>query len=111
MLRVLCRTSNYCVMISREVGLNSAFQDHTCAVTSKRSLLCFGKNEYGQVVFLDALQFCSKFPSFAFTYCRLQIGDGSKTNRATPRAVVGLSSGVVSVAAGRVRYFEVEVDV
>jgi hypothetical protein len=41
------------------------------------------------------------------TLCLLcvQVGDGSTTNRYTPVAVVGLSSGVAMVAVGGVRLF------
>ncbi len=46
---------------------------------------------------------------FALNDGSLQLGDGSYNNRVTPFPVVGLSSGVVSVAAGRVRCFEVAV--
>ena len=35
----------------------------------------------------------------------MQVGDGSTTNRYTPVAVVGLSSGVAMVALGTVRLF------
>ncbi len=35
----------------------------------------------------------------------MQVGDGSETNRYTPVAVVGLSSGVAMVALGYVRLF------
>ena len=35
----------------------------------------------------------------------MQVGDGSTTNRYTPVAVVGLSSGVAMVAFGGVRFF------
>ena len=35
----------------------------------------------------------------------VQVGDGSTTNRYTPVAVVGLSSGVAMVALGGVRLF------
>ena len=34
----------------------------------------------------------------------LQVGDGSGSNKRTPVGVVGLSSGVISVSSGGVRY-------
>ena len=43
---------------------------------------------------------------FVLTRCFVQVGDGtSGTNRLTPVAVVGLGSGVASVALGIVRIF------
>ena len=42
---------------------------------------------------------------FVLTSYFVQVGDGTQTNRLTPVAVVGLGSGVASVAAGKVRLF------
>lgn len=49
---------------------------HTCAVTTTGAVRCWGNNSAGE------------------------IGDGTKTNRNTPTAVVGLDSGVIAVTAG-----------
>ena len=49
---------------------------HSCAILSDKTLRCWGSNSAGQ------------------------LGDGTTDNRATPTPVVGLTSGVVSVATG-----------
>jgi alpha-tubulin suppressor-like RCC1 family protein len=63
------------------VGLTNAVSiatgaNHTCAVTSNGVAKCWGYNAYGQV------------------------GDGATTSRYLPVDVVGLSSGVASIATG-----------
>jgi len=50
---------------------------YSCAVTTGEAAACWGYNVYGQ------------------------LGDGTMTNRLTPTAVSGLSSGVSSIAAGQ----------
>ena len=58
------------------VAAVAAGENHSCAVTQSGGATCWGDNSVGQ------------------------LGDGTITRRATPAAVMGLTSGVAGIATG-----------
>jgi alpha-tubulin suppressor-like RCC1 family protein len=62
--------------LSAGVRTIAADWTHTCALTTEGGVLCWGQNGEGQ------------------------LGDGTTTNRSTPVAVSGLTSGATAIAAG-----------
>jgi alpha-tubulin suppressor-like RCC1 family protein len=64
------------VGLPSNIKIIAAGSMHTCALTTAGAVVCWGWNEFGQV------------------------GDGTEIDRHTPVPVVGLSSGVIAIAAG-----------
>jgi alpha-tubulin suppressor-like RCC1 family protein len=100
---------------------------HTCAVTEDRALKCWGRNYHGQLgdgttedrwTPVDVIGLSSDISGIALGNqhsCAVivgggakcwgsnvygQLGDGTRIDRTTPVDVLGLSSGVASIAAG-----------
>jgi len=103
-----------CVMMREWAGdLMRAMQSHSCAVTSGGGLKCWGFNNNGQVMvhvvlftsldLIICLFLSNSLLSLTALRFSLQLGDGTTTDRNTPVSVVGLSSGVTSIAVGYVR--------
>ena len=72
---------------------------------------CWGRNNYGQVMLFVFEGGCcvmregrDVFVADEVFCCRVQLGDGSTTNRNTPVSVSGLGSGVAMIALGGVRF-------
>jgi hypothetical protein len=90
-------------------GVDSRFamQSRTCAVLVGGAVRCWGYNYNGQVmlcVFVFDSRMRFENAQLDLTPCDLsQLGDGSNSDRYTPVGVVGLSSGVSSIALGGVR--------
>ena len=82
-------------------------QYHSCAVLSSGAVSCWGWNNDGEVSALADLRggcVCAWGDAVcADIRCFVQVGDGTRTSRLTPVAVVGLGSGVANVALGEVR--------
>jgi hypothetical protein len=103
--------------MERAEVLTHVMQSHTCAVMSGGGVKCWGSIFYGQVMsyccFAESFGVCHTIRTVSCRQrlCFLQLGDGYTygeniyhvTERLTPVSVVGLSSGVLSIASGHVR--------
>jgi hypothetical protein len=81
-------------------------QDHSCALLSEGAVKCWGSNAYGQVksfcIFEGCVEVCACEFVFFDIRAFVQLGDNTTTSRPLPVNVVGLGSGVASVALGEV---------
>jgi hypothetical protein len=102
-----CKRAPVAMRVLDGVDSRFAMQSHTCAVLVGGAVRCWGHNENGQVMLcVFVFDFMMRFENVQLdlTPCDLsQLGDGSKSGRNTPVDVVGLSSGVSSIALGGVR--------
>src|SRR5690606_25541515 len=91
LLLLLLVACGFCLMLAAAPGASAqsdaalsdgsvvaaaAGETHTCLLTSDGAVWCWGANSYGQ------------------------LGDGTRTNRRVPVAVIGLTSGVQAIAVG-----------
>ena len=77
-------------------------QDHSCALLSEGTVKCWGSNTYGQVKSFCIFEGCACEFVFSDIRAFVQLGDNTTTSRPLPVDVVGLGSGVASVALGEV---------
>jgi hypothetical protein len=108
---LFCKVLRVCELPAMRGALTWCMQSHSCAVSISGAASCWGSNSAGQVMPLEMLfdgaALCcgGEIYFMADLLFFLQLGDGSTTNRPTPVAVSGLSSGVAVIASGVVRLF------